>query len=102
MGSNSQNVFLNGVMLHIKLKGMELRAPCKHILCPYTHPKSLNRVIKGNIILIVVMLRIKLKGKKYRLKWKQNFDLTHTLWVRLKGQILKLVDIFFIDLSTES
>ena len=24
-------------MLHIKLKGMEHRAPCKHIVCPYTH-----------------------------------------------------------------
>ena len=24
-------------ILHIKLKEMEHRAPCKHILCPYTH-----------------------------------------------------------------
>ena len=29
---------LKVVMLHIKLKGMEHRAPCKYILCPYTHP----------------------------------------------------------------
>ena len=26
-------------MLHNKLKGMELRAPCKLIFCPYTHPQ---------------------------------------------------------------
>ena len=33
--------FLKVVMLHIKLKGMEHRAPCKHIFCPYTHPRPL-------------------------------------------------------------
>ena len=32
-----QNILLKVVMLHIKLKGMELRAPCEHIFCPYTH-----------------------------------------------------------------
>ena len=25
----------------VKFKGMEHIAPCKHILCPYTHPRSL-------------------------------------------------------------
>ena len=41
--SSGQNIFfLNIVMLHFKLKGMERRrAPCKHIFCPYTHPRSL-------------------------------------------------------------
>ena len=35
-----QNIFsLKVVMLHIKLKGMEHRAPCKHIICPYTQPQ---------------------------------------------------------------
>ena len=29
----------NMVMLHNKLKGMEHRAPCKHIFSPYTHPQ---------------------------------------------------------------
>ena len=28
-------------MLHIKLKGMERRAPFKHIFCPQTHPRPL-------------------------------------------------------------
>ena len=31
------NFFLKVVILHIKLKGMEHRAPCKHIFCPLTH-----------------------------------------------------------------
>ena len=29
--------FLKVVILHNKLKGMEHRAPCKHIFCPLTH-----------------------------------------------------------------
>ena len=33
------NFFQNMVMLHNKLKGMEHRAPCKHIFSPYTHPQ---------------------------------------------------------------
>ena len=32
-------LFHNKVMLHIKLKGMEHRAPCKHIFSPYTLPQ---------------------------------------------------------------
>ena len=28
-------------MLHIELKGMTNAATCKHIFCPYTHPRSL-------------------------------------------------------------
>ena len=31
-------------MLHIQLKEMELRAPCKHIFCHYTHPRPLGGV----------------------------------------------------------
>ena len=43
VGSEGKNIFflLKVVMLHIKLKGMEYRAPCKHIFCPYTHPQPL-------------------------------------------------------------
>ena len=42
VGSKGQNIFLmKVVMLHIKLKGMEYRAPRKHIFCPYTHARSL-------------------------------------------------------------
>ena len=35
---------LKVVMLHFKLKGMEDRAHCKHIFCPYTHPQPLGPV----------------------------------------------------------
>ena len=31
-------------MLHIILKGMDHRAPDKHIFCPYTHPQTLGWV----------------------------------------------------------
>ena len=84
---------MNVVILHIKLKGMEHRASYKHIFCPYTHPQPPDGVKRSKPFFVkVVMLHIKLKGKKFRLTYKQNFDLTHTLdlWVRLKGQILKL------------
>ena len=38
--SKSQNIFfLKVVMLYMKLKGLEHVAPCKHIFCPYTHPR---------------------------------------------------------------
>ena len=39
---------LKVVKLHIKLKGMEHRAPCKHIFCPYTHsrPMGLGQKVK--------------------------------------------------------
>ena len=36
-GVKGQNIFFKVVMLSIKLKGMEHRASCKHIFCPYTH-----------------------------------------------------------------
>ena len=36
-----KHFYLKVVILHIKLMGMEHRAPCKHIYCPYTHPRSL-------------------------------------------------------------
>ena len=45
-------------------KGMEHRAPCKHIFSTYTHPQPVGWIKK---ILNVFMLHIKLKGKKYRL-----------------------------------
>ena len=37
-------IFLKEVMLHIKLKGMEHRAPYEHIICPYSHPQPVGRV----------------------------------------------------------
>ena len=40
VGSNHFFFIFLAVMLHIKLKGMELKAPCKHLSCPYTHNQS--------------------------------------------------------------
>ena len=54
-------------MLHIKLMGVERRATCKHILCPYTHPRPLGLGQKvKTFFLNVVMLNIKLKELKFR------------------------------------
>ena len=40
VGSKGQNFFfLKVVMLHIKLKGTDHRAPHKHIFCTHTHPR---------------------------------------------------------------
>ena len=60
--SNGKHIcFLKVVMPHIKIKGMELRAPYKHMLSPYTHPQPV-----GWVKMNVVMLHIKVKGKKYK------------------------------------
>ena len=47
-------------MLHNTFNGMEHRAPCNHILSPYTHPQPLDW-IKPKKYLNVVMLHIKLR-----------------------------------------
>ena len=62
----AKTFYLKAVMLHIKLKGKEHRAPCKHTFCPYTSPQPVG-LIKGTETLNVVMLHIKLRRKKYRL-----------------------------------
>ena len=64
-GVKGQNIFfLKVVMLHIKLNGMERRAPCKHIFCPYTHlqPVGLDQKVKKNSECGYVAFRI--KGKE--------------------------------------
>ena len=46
-----------------QMKGIERRAPCKHIFCPYTHipPVGWRHKVKICFFLKVVMLNIKLK-----------------------------------------
>ena len=64
-------------MLHIKLKGMEHRAPCKHIFCLYPW---------GGVK--EVILHIKLKGMEHRALGDDDastFSIL-TLGVGLKGQ----------------
>ena len=44
------NMFLlKVVMLHIKSNGMAHRAPCKHKLCPYTHPQHPDGVKRSKL-----------------------------------------------------
>ena len=51
-------------MLHIKLKGIEHRAPWKQICCHYTHQRPLGGVKRSFFsFLKVVMFHIKLKWK---------------------------------------
>ena len=54
-------LFHNLVMVHIKLNEMENAATCKHIFCPYTHPRLLG-VVKYKtffFLLKIVMLHNK-------------------------------------------
>ena len=77
------------VMSHIKLMGIDHRAPYKYILCPYTHPCPLGRVNRSNRFLMkVVMLHIKLKGMEHRALCKHIFyPYTHPrAWDGVKGQ----------------
>ena len=46
VGSKFKTFFLKEVMLHMKQIGVEHREPCKHIFCPYTHPRPLGWVRK--------------------------------------------------------
>ena len=57
-------VLLKVVMLHIKLKGLEHRAPFEHIVCSYTHPKFPDGV-KTFLFLKAVLLHIKLDGLEH-------------------------------------
>ena len=74
-------------MLHIKLKGMECRVPCKHIFWPQTYHLFLGWSQKvETFFLKVVMLHIKLKGRKCNQQVSKHFELTHTpdLWGRVQ------------------
>ena len=63
---------LKVVKLHIKLMGMEHRAPCKHIFC--THPGTLSWVKGQNIFFLKeVILHIKLMRMEHRAPCKQIF-----------------------------
>ena len=56
---------LKVVMLHIKFKGMDHRAPCKHIVCPFTHTQSPDGVKRSKHFLSVnshVVYQIKGNG----------------------------------------
>ena len=71
-GVKRSTFFLKIDMLHIKLKGMEQRAPCKHIFCPCTHPRPLGLGQKAKTFLNEI-LHIKLKGIEHRAPCKHIF-----------------------------
>ena len=74
-GVKDQTIFfLKVVMLHIKISGMELEAPYKHINCPYTHhrPMCWGQKVK-TFLLKVVMLHIKFKGMEHTVSCKHIF-----------------------------
>ena len=84
-------------MLHIKLNA----ATCKHIFCPYTHPRphGVRSKVK-TFFLKVVMLHIKLMGTEHRAPCKHRFcPYVHPRplgWVkRSKHFLLKVVMLHF-------
>ena len=79
-------------MLHIKLKGMENRAPRKHIFCPYTHLRLKDQTM---FTLKVVISHIKLKGMEHRAPCKTNSAVTHTQRKKRGNMGLKGQNIFF-------
>ena len=56
-GVKSQNIFsLEKVIIHIKLIGMEHRAPCKLIFFPYTNPRPLGWIQNMSMLKVVMLL----------------------------------------------
>ena len=67
-------IFQNKVMLHIKFKGMEHRAPCIHTFSLYTHPQPVDWIKKVNksesgleVIKLEYILKLKLKHNDWLL-----------------------------------
>ena len=83
-------------VVSIILKEMKRTTACKHIICPFAHTRPLEcgQKIKTFFICQVVMLHIKLKGIKHRTKYKQTFELTHTLDLKVKYRNCELKYIF--------
>ena len=63
-------------MLHIKLKETERRAPCKHTLCPYTHPRPVG--LGQNIFSKCGYDAYQMKGKEVSTNIEDENVLTHT------------------------
>ena len=104
-------LFLKVVMLHIKLKANEHRAPWKQICCHYKHqwPLGWGQKVILFSFLKVVMLHIKLKWKKCRPTCKVTLWIyTHPwpLGLSLKVRYWNFADvstcILFIKLSTKT
>ena len=90
--SKYKNIFfLREAILHIKLNGMEIRAPCKHIFCPSRPPKPVGRVKRlkkssecGHVAYLIIGKEVWTNKETDNLTLHTHYD----LWVRLNGQIL--------------
>ena len=78
VGSKGQNFFfLKEVLLHIRFKGIEHRAPCKHIFLSL--PLGWGQQVKTFFVLKTVVLHTKLKGTELKHHASTYSVLTHTL-----------------------
>ena len=82
------------VMLHNKLKGMEHRAPRKHIFYPYTHPQHVVWIIRKKSECGHAAYRI--KGREVQTNIESNTLTLHTPLASGSGYrlILKLYRFF--------
>ena len=99
LGSKGQmQLFQNMIMFHIKLNAITNAATCKHIFCPYTHPRPLgwgqrSKQCFSESSHVAYQIRRELSIEHHAITYSV---LTHTLdpWGGVKGQ-----NIFFWKLS---
>ena len=103
LGSKCHNILLKIVVLDIKLKRMDHRAPCKHISCLHTHTHTHIHSTPGmwvkslNMILMkIVMFYIKIKRMLHHARTYCCFThiLTHTHGPL--GGVKRLKHFFFL------
>ena len=71
--------FFKVVMLHIKLKGIEYRAPWKQIFCPYTHPRPLGWGQRSFFFFSESYnIAFKIKGKEVQTNMQAETLILHT------------------------
>ena len=92
----------NMVMLDIKLNGITNAATCKHILCSYTHPRSLwwgqrsNHFSESSLVAYQIRREWSIEHYAssysvltYTIKGKKNLNMVK-LHIKLKGKKYKL------------
>ena len=76
-------------MLHNKLKGMEHRAPCKHVFSPYIHPQPVGWIKGKKNISECGHVAYQIKGQEVWTNIEANSLTLHTctpdLQVKLKS-----------------
>ena len=79
-------------MLHIKLKGMERTAPCKHMSLHTPSTCAVESKAQNFFFSECGHVAYQIKGKEVWTSMQEKTLTLHTpdLWVGLKGQIMKL------------